>query len=47
MNPLYYLFSAFMAMWVILAGYLFSLHRREKKLQAEIERIKRILEPSR
>jgi CcmD family protein len=43
-NPMNYLFAAYAAIWIILAAYLFSLHSREKKLRAEIDRLKRLLE---
>jgi CcmD family protein len=39
-----YLFAAYAAIWIILALYLFSIHSREKRLRAEIERMKRQLE---
>jgi CcmD family protein len=41
-----YLFAAYAAIWIILALYLFSIHSREKKLQQEIERLKRQLDRS-
>ncbi len=44
MDTMNYLFSAYAAIWVILALYLFSLHSRERKLRDEIERLKRTLE---
>ena len=44
MDSMHYLFAAFLAIWIILALYLFSLHSREKKLREEIERLKRTLE---
>jgi CcmD family protein len=40
MDTMHYLFAAFLAIWIILSIYLFSLHSREKKLQKEIERLK-------
>jgi CcmD family protein len=46
MNPMHYLFAAYLAIWIILSCYLFSLHSREKKMQAEIQRLKRMLEKS-
>jgi CcmD family protein len=39
-----YLFAAYMAIWILLALYLFSIHSREKKLRADIERIQNILD---
>jgi len=43
MNPMNYLFAAYMAIWIILAVYLFSIHSREKKLREEVRRLKQIL----
>ncbi len=47
MNTMHYLFAAYMAVWIILALYLFSIHSREKKLREEVERLKRLMEKSR
>jgi len=47
MNTLNYLFAAYMAIWIILAFYLLSIHSREKKLREEVERLKRTLEKAR
>jgi CcmD family protein len=47
MNTMHYLFAAYMAVWIILAFYLFSIHSREKNLREEVQRLKRILEKSR
>lgn len=44
MNTLHYLVAAFMAIWIILAIYLFSIHSRERKLRAEIDRLKKLVE---
>jgi CcmD family protein len=41
-----YLFSAYLAIWIILACYLFSIHSRERKLRGEVQRLKRMLEKS-
>jgi CcmD family protein len=43
MNPMNYLFAAYMAIWIILAIYLFSIHSREKKLREEVQRLKQAL----
>jgi len=43
MNTMNYLFAAYLAIWIILALYLFSIHSREKKLREEIERLKQVL----
>jgi CcmD family protein len=44
MNTMNYLFAAYMAIWIILAVYLYSIHARERKLRAEVERLKQMLE---
>jgi CcmD family protein len=44
MNPMHYLFAAYLAIWLILAIYLFSIHSREKKLREEVRGLKRRLE---
>lgn len=44
MNSMGFLFSAYSAIWVILAIYMYSIHSREKKLRNEIERLKQLLE---
>lgn len=44
MDNMNYLFAAFMAIWILLALYLFSIHSHEKKLRADIERLKDILD---
>jgi CcmD family protein len=41
-----YLTAAFMAIWVLLAVYLFLLGSREKKLRKEIQRLRHLLEKS-
>jgi CcmD family protein len=46
MNTMHYLFAAYMAIWILLAFYLFSIHSREKKLREEVQRLKRMLEKS-
>lgn len=46
MNPMNYLFAAYLAIWIILACYLFSIHSREKKLREEVQRLKRLLDKS-
>jgi len=43
-NPMNYLFAAYAAIWVILAIYLFSIQSREKKLRADIERLKQMFD---
>jgi len=42
MNPMHYLFAAYLAIWILLALYLFSIHSREKKLRHEVQRLKRL-----
>lgn len=44
MNTMHYLFAAYLAIWIILALYLYSIHSREKKLQEEVRHLKGILE---
>ncbi|MBN2243945.1 MAG: CcmD family protein [Acidobacteria bacterium] len=44
MDKMHYLFAAYMAIWILLALYLFSIHSRERKLREEIERLKNILD---
>jgi CcmD family protein len=44
MDTMQYLFAAFLAIWIILSLFLFSLHSRERKLREEVEHLKRILE---
>jgi CcmD family protein len=44
MNNMHYLFAAFMAIWIILAVYLFSIHSREKKLREEVRRLKQLID---
>jgi CcmD family protein len=46
MNRMHYLFAASMAIWILLAFYLFSIHSREKRLREEVQRLKRMLEKS-
>ncbi|NLT67335.1 MAG: CcmD family protein [Acidobacteria bacterium] len=44
MNPINYLFSAYLAIWIILAVYLLSIRMREKKLQQEVEQLRGLIE---
>ena len=44
MNTMPYLFAAYLAIWIILAFYLFSIHSREKKLREEVRQLKKRLE---
>lgn len=44
MYDMKFLFAAYVAIWVILALYLFSIHSREKKLREEVQRLKDILD---
>lgn len=44
MNMMSYLVAAFMAVWIILAIYLFSIHAREKKLREELRRLRQVVE---
>lgn len=47
MDTMNYLFAAYLAIWIILFIYLFSIHSREKKLREEVRRLKQMLEKSR
>jgi len=44
MNTMHYLFAAYLAIWIILAVYLFSIYSREKKLREEVRRLRQLLE---
>ena len=44
MDTMNYLFAAYMAIWILLALYLFSIHSREKKLRQDVERLKEIID---
>jgi CcmD family protein len=44
MNPMNYLFAAYLAIWIILAFYLFSIPSRDKKLREEVRQLKRRFE---
>ena len=39
-----YMFFGFAAAWVILAGYVFILGARERKLRRQLEHLKRMME---
>jgi CcmD family protein len=43
MNKMHYLFAAYLAIWIILACYLYFIHSREKKLWEEVQRLKQLL----
>jgi CcmD family protein len=43
MNTMNYLFAAYVAVWLILAVYLYSIHSREKKLRQDVQRLKETL----
>jgi CcmD family protein len=47
MNTMHYLFAAYLAIWIILAVYLFSIHSREKRLREEVQRLREYLETRR
>jgi len=47
MDTMHYLFAAYLAIWILLAVYLFSIHSREKKLREEVRRLRQLLEKSR
>ena len=44
MSSMGFLFSAYFAIWVILAIFMFSIHSREKRLRSEVERLKQLIE---
>lgn len=44
MTNLGFLFAGFVVVWVLLAGYMFSLSVRQKKLSQEIEMLKKLHE---
>jgi len=46
MNTMNYLFAAYTAIWIILAIYLYSIHARETKLRADVQRLKQLVEKS-
>lgn len=46
MNTMNYLFAAYMAIWIILAIYLYSIHAREKRLREDVQRLKQLVEKS-
>jgi CcmD family protein len=46
MDTMHYLFAAYLAIWIILAFYFYSIHSREKKLREEVRRLKQMLEKS-
>jgi CcmD family protein len=46
MDTMHFLFAAYMAIWILLAVYLFSIHMREKKLREEVRRLRQTLEKS-
>jgi len=39
-----YLFAAYTVIWVLLSGYIFSLHKKQKRLFKEIEQLKSRIE---
>jgi CcmD family protein len=46
MEPMRFLFAAYLAIWILLAVYLYSIHSREKKLREEVRRLQQLLEKS-
>jgi len=47
MDTMRFLFAAYMAIWILLAVYLYSIHSREKRLREEVRRLRQMLEKSR
>ena len=43
MDNMQYLFAAYLAIWIVLALYIFSLHSREKKLRDEVQSLKAVV----
>ena len=43
-NTMNYLFAAYIAIWIILALYLYSIHSREQSLREEVRRLRDLLE---
>ena len=43
MNTMHYLFAAYLAIWIILALYLFSIHSRENKLREDIQHLQELM----
>ena len=43
-NTMNYLFAAYVAIWIILALYLYSIHSREQSLREEVRRLRDLLE---
>ena len=44
MYSMKFLFAAYVAIWIILVLYLFSIHSREKKLRQDVQRLKDVLD---
>lgn len=45
MEDMLYLFSAFSISWVILFIYILGIFRRQRRLEAQLERMKELLQP--
>ena len=43
MDTMKFLFAAYLAIWVLLALYLFTIHSRERKLRSEVDRLREIV----
>ena len=44
MDTMRYLFAAYMAIWIILAVYLLTIHLKERQLKVEIQRLRQLLQ---
>jgi CcmD family protein len=44
MEHISYLFAAFLAVWIIIFFYLFSLSRRHRELAREVEALRQLME---
>jgi CcmD family protein len=39
-----YLFAAYTAIWILLFAYVFSIARRQQKIQDEVDRVQKLLD---
>ena len=44
MNQLGFLFAAYSVVWIVLFAYFFSLSRRHRRLERELESLRRVLD---
>ena len=43
-DPLHFLFAAYSVVWIVLFAYFFSLSRRHRRLERELESLRRVLD---